>query len=167
MPDKVASEPSFSFDRYIVRKVVFEQIVRTPPEKDEKKPAIINTPMNVSLAIGPPNAAANKSQVTFAVVITPDPKWQPYRVEVVVSGVFGYANTDAETFEKFCKGSVPSILFPYIRQIVQSTSADGAYGPVRINPINIQSLVATNWPTAEAPDTPTELSSEPEPPASQ
>jgi preprotein translocase subunit SecB len=83
--------------------------------------------------------------VTLQVVLLPDLKWQPYHVEVVVAGVFRADRLAPALFDEFCRRAVPSILFPYVRQIVHTLTTDGAFGPVRLNPINIQHLLATDW----------------------
>ena len=75
--------------------------------------------------------------------MTPDPKWHPYRIEVIVSGVFGSKDASPELFDQFCRSAAPSILFPYIRQIVHSVTADAIEGQLRLDPVNVQALVAS------------------------
>lgn len=155
-PQPEKNRVSFSFDRLLVRKALFEQIERTPSQEGEKKPSTLEATLDLALSVQL-NATRRDGQVTLATVIHPDLKWQPYRLEVTVSGVFGTSDASPELFDEFCRRAVPTILFPYVRQIVHMLTVDAAYGVVRINPINIQQLMANNWqrvesdPSASAP----------------
>lgn len=74
---------------------------------------------------------------------TPDPRHQPYRIEVVLSGIFvaGEGVTEAElTF--FAQNAVPTILWPYVREAVYRITQDARYGPTRLDPINVSGVLA-------------------------
>ena len=147
----------------MVRKAYFEQVERAPRDDGETKPAVLNSEINLTLT-SVLNREAPHGQVTLGVVVRPDQKWQPYRIEVVVSGVFAAQNATLELFEEFCQQAVPSILFPYVRQLVHTLTIDGAYGFVRLNPINVQQLMSKSWepvpmePSASEPSQPSEQS---------
>lgn len=68
----------------------------------------------------------------------------------------------------FCKSAAPSILFPYIREIVHRMTIDAPNGVVRLDPINISAaLNSTEWQVSEVSDGETNVSTAPPPPSSQ
>lgn len=148
-PDGTANGPepaTFSFDRLIVRKAIFEQLPRDPIGTEEDRPTQLQGELKLTLGVEI-DEAQPRGQVTLQVVLSPDLKWQPYRLEVVVAGVFRAERLAPTLFDQFCRRAVPSILFPYARQIIHTLTADAAFGAVRINPINVQHLLATSWDT--------------------
>ena len=123
-PESLQSEqpegaPRYSFTRLMVLKACFEQIERAPRTEGEKKPAVLRSKMDLRLGIkiDEPNS---QGQITLSVNVHPDLRWQPYKIEVVVSGVFSAENASTPIFNEFCRMAVPSILFPYVRQIIYS-----------------------------------------------
>jgi preprotein translocase subunit SecB len=77
---------------------------------------------------------------------------------VTVAGIFSGENVTAELLNEFCRTAGPTILFPYVREIVHKLTADGAYGPIRLDPINVQAALATaEWGDVNGdPSAPTE-----------
>ncbi|MGH9414739.1 MAG: protein-export chaperone SecB [Terriglobales bacterium] len=72
----------------------------------------------------------------------------PYDVAITVAGVFSTADGSPEQLDSFTKVNGPVILFPFIRAAVQSITSDGAYGPLRINPVNLTKLIdPKGWQT--------------------
>lgn len=91
--------------------------------------------------------------MTLAVTVTPDAKWQPYRLEVTVAGAFAGENVTSEQFDQFCRLAVPPILFPYVREIVHHVTMDAPYGAIKIDPINIAEMLnQTAWVQTEMHD---------------
>ncbi len=153
---------NFLFERYVVRRVLFGEVERQKRAEDETRPH----PVGIAITIGGAmqmNPAALRAVVTLDVTIEPDPKWQPYRIEIAVAGAFLGQNVSYEQFDAFCRNGVPVILFPYVREIAYTVSRDGKYGPIRLDPINIGELASkAEW--AEPQNLPT-ASNEPEPPS--
>lgn len=131
----------FTFTGFAVRKAIFEEITRTPLEENEARPDRLLTNLQITTNIQI-SAEERRAQVTLDVRVFPDLKWQPYRIEVSVSGLFGGLNVTEEQFDHFCKVSVPPILFPYVREIVHRLTMDGAFGIIRLHPVNVSNLVA-------------------------
>ena len=134
---------NFSFDRFVVRKAFFEELPRTKPEQDEKRPPVITT--RTTLQVNCLMRNDKRALVTLNASVLPDPKWQPYRIEVSVTGMFSSKDATGETFDQFVRFAAPTILFPYVRQVIQGLTTDAAFGLVRINPINVQDLIVKQW----------------------
>jgi preprotein translocase subunit SecB len=101
--------------------------------------------MNVSIgrAVQGDNMVA---EVTLGVVMTPDPGRQPYRVSIVMAGLF-VAPEDAndEAFDEFCKRAAPVIIWPYVRALASTITTDGRYGPLRLDPVNLTAFLTKQW----------------------
>ena len=143
------AQVSFFFDRLIVQRAIFEELPRAAGAEGEQRPAQLEGRLNLTLNIA---QVENQPQglVTLVVIVEPDLKWQPYRIEVAVAGLFRSDRHDPALFDEFCKRAVPSILFPYARQVIHNLTTDAAFGVVRVNPINLQTLLATNWKKTDA-----------------
>jgi preprotein translocase subunit SecB len=132
-------------DKLSVRKVLFHERPRERPSEGETRPPRLGVNLEFQAAIQHGTNKDGKEQrgvVTFNVKVHPDAKWQPYEIEVAISGAFAGVDVSEQQFDQFCRISVPSILFPYVRQLVHSVTADGNYGVVRIDPINLTDLAA-------------------------
>jgi preprotein translocase subunit SecB len=152
-PGPTLCTPTFRFGRLMVRRASFEEVDRKPRSDGEVRP----NPLISSLDIAASILISNDGQqalVTLDVTVRPDLKWQPYRVQVVIAGLFHAQNATAEQFHQFCQRGVPPILFPYVRETVHRLTADGLHGPLRIDPINISELLNrsawTEEPAADA-----------------
>lgn len=138
--------PSFGFDRLVVKKAFFEEAERAPRAPNEPRPSTIDANVNIGAAIKIGTVDDRTwGDVTLTVIVLPDPKWQPYKIEVQVSGRFRLLAGGLDDFDKFCKLVAPSILFPYARQIINMLTADAADGPVRVQPLNIIEILAETW----------------------
>ena len=148
-PATVAAPGRFMLNGFAVRKVVFEEVARVSTEEGEERPARIPTGIHINTAIQM-NIESLRAVITLDVEVSPDPKWQPYRISVRLAGAFAAENVTAEQFDQFCRNSVPPILFPYVREIVHRVTIDGAHGLVKIDPINVSELIAKS-PWKEQP----------------
>lgn len=141
--------PQFRLERFAVRRALFEEVERIPPPEGERRPrrVTLNLQVNTSITMNPESMRAI---VMLDVHVMPDLQWQPYRIEVKVSGGFVGENVTIQQFDQFCKIGVPPILFPYVREIVHRLTMDAVFGSVRIDPINIADLVSKSPWVAEA-----------------
>jgi preprotein translocase subunit SecB len=143
-PDSAA--PQFEFAAFALNKVLFEHIPRVKPGKDETEPTAVNSNITIGAAIR--LIGDRRAEVSMGMTVVPDPKWKPYKIELEVLGRFQASNGTREQFLQFCQLAVPPILFPYMREIVHRLTADGKHGPLRLNPINVQSMLnQTEWQT--------------------
>ncbi len=134
----------FDFLGFALSKLLFEHLLRVPPEAGETQPSNVNINIVLGAAIGV--SQDQHAQVSMGMTVTPDPKWQPYKIEIEVVGRFRTQNGTPEDLQRFCQRGVPPILFPYMREIIHRVTMDGQYGPVRLNPLNVQSMLnQTDW----------------------
>jgi len=124
--------------------------------------------LNVNVEVGASVklfADLNGAFVELNVKCIPDQEWQPYKLEVKIAAVFQAQGGTADELLNFCRVAAPSILFPYIRETIHRMTMDAPAGTVRLDPMNISSLLnQTEWQVSQvtAPDP-----SGPPPPSSQ
>ena len=150
--DVEVKTPRFHFRRYLVHRALFDEIDTKPAAAEgETRPSRVNVELAINASVNVSNEAAGAA-VFLNVHVTPDPKWQPYRVEVTVSGVFVGENTTRQQFDQFCRLNAPVILFPYIRQIVHALTAEAQYGSVIMDPVNMQEMLSgSKWRESAKP----------------
>ena len=160
----MSHEPQFVFRNYWVDGVTFE----TGEKRDESASGTAEADGVAYKIVFHLGAGINdellRAQITMTVSLEGDPRSQPYKIEVKVTGQFEATEGTAtkEQFRAFCHTNVPVILFPYVREIIHRTTAEGRYGRVRLNPINITAQMP-EWKPVEA----TDASSAPQPPSEQ
>ena len=73
-----------------------------------------------------------------------------------MSGTFKAEESVAEDdLTRFARTAVPIILFPYLREQVHRVTMDGTYGPVRMDPVNLASLLGPEgWQQVSLGDDP-------------
>jgi len=64
----------------------------------------------------------------------------PFSMEIEVVGFFSMSNTSDEQIERF-KPNAVAILFPYVRAIVSSYTANANVAPLILPPINVNQLL--------------------------
>lgn len=136
-------EALFDFLGFAVQKLSFEHVTRVKPAAGEVAPTAVDYNLTIGAKI---RGLGQRAEVTLGTTVIPDPKWRPYKIEVEVVGRFSTSNGTVEQIQLFCQRAAPPILFPYIREIVHRVSMDGRFGPVRLNPLNVQSMLnQTEW----------------------
>lgn len=161
--DEAAQAGEFLFPAYWVDRLLFEVLPEAQKSPDESRPVTPQYAIVINLGAGI-DAAELRGQVTMNVALTGDPKWQPYKIEITVTGQFAAVKTKTtpEQFDAFIRINVPTLLFPYVRELVSRVTHDGRYGGVRLNPMNIVAMLPKEW----QPVLPI-ASTEPEPPSEQ
>jgi len=133
------------FDRVITQLLQFEEL--TLPDGVLPTPAPggrTSVQLRLKVAISTPDDGAfDSALVFFDSEIFPDPAHQPYKIRVVLGGVFSHVELPQEEFLDFCRRSGPTIMFPYLRAAVSGLTADAQFGPVRIDPVNLTGATIT------------------------
>ena len=150
-------EPTFNFTAFWIHQARLETAKQVAPGAEAIPPGTnldINTTIQIRLEVAPdlPN---RRAQVGLTFVVTPDPRRQPYQIEVHGYGQFA-ANQEvtAEQLDEFCRTAAPTIMTPYLRQMVHSLTTDGMYGVVRLNPLNVAGMLEGQKAIPPAPDDP-------------
>jgi preprotein translocase subunit SecB len=63
-----------------------------------------------------------------------------FLLEIDYAGVFQIENIPEEQLHPFLMIECPRMLFPFVRQIVRNTTADGGYPPLNVDPIDFMAL---------------------------
>lgn len=146
-PQPTPEAVTVAFNKFSVLNVVFHEVPRVPLADGEPIPQAYGMQLNLTAAVG---INENIAEVRIAANVTPDPKVKPYNIHVEVIGVFSTKNGTPEQLGEFCRQVGPTILFPYIRELVHKTTQDGRYGEVRLNPMNVQQELNKNpWGVVE------------------
>lgn len=160
-PEQPAVSPTFEMHGIALNRALFEHLPRVTPGPDEKKPSQMN--YNMMLGAGVKYLTNGRHEVSLGMTVTPDPKWMPYKIEVEMIGLFSVTAGTEDDLKQFTRLAAPTILFPYVREVISKLTADAKYGPVRLSPMNVQALLNnSNW--VEVPMT---ASSESEQPSEQ
>ncbi len=140
MTSKGKSSGHFSFDLMAFRKVSFDEIGIAEIAEGAIKPTDeyeVQTTVTMSLAFTDDRSSA---QVVLMVTVDPDPKARPYKIYVELEGIFSGHDITDDSFVRFCKTAAPSVLFPYVREMVSKVTTDARYGSIRIKPMNLTGL---------------------------
>lgn len=126
--------------RIVTRKLLFEEL--------PKEGAPVGQPgtqqqlqMQISVTLEPPHVV-----VTLTVNVKGEPSTRPYALLVELAGEFVALSASPEELLQFGKIVAPTIMFPYVRQLIHQVTADGAYGPLTLQLVNMQAFLAqSEW----------------------
>ena len=68
----------------------------------------------------------------------------PYELELVVVGIFSTLEKEQEQIKKFAELNTLTIMFPYLRALVSTITANANITPLILPPINVTNLVEKN-----------------------
>jgi preprotein translocase subunit SecB len=149
-PSPTVSVPEFQFERFNVVRLIFQEVPKVALAEGEQwaPPHAIQMSINVTVGV----SDALLAQVRLVLGVKPDPRVKPYEIQVEVVGQFSTKNGTRDQLAGFCRSVGPTILFPYVRQLIDGVSSNGRYGKVRLNPTNIQAVLgATEWSAVQPP----------------
>lgn len=64
-------------------------------------------------------------------------------IEMVYTGLFGFTNIPADAIEPLLLAECPRLLFPFARQIISTTSQNGGFPPLMLDPMDFGALYAS------------------------
>jgi preprotein translocase subunit SecB len=126
-----------------------QEVAQAPIGEGETAPERCEIGLSINLRVGASKNGVGRVMMTTTV--TPDPRVKPYQIEVRVVGEFEAVNSSPAEFQLFCRQVAPGILFPYIRQIVDTATLDARYGVVRLDPINLNAFLEREEWKADRP----------------
>jgi preprotein translocase subunit SecB len=143
---ETATPPRFHFRHFAVTRALFQELPKVALQEGEKPTERLRTNVTAKAMVGD-----KRAEVRFSMTLLPDPHTQPYEIQVEVVGAFSTEDGSDEQLGTFCRVNAPAILFPYMRELVNRISADGRYGPIRLNPVNIAALLKEDdWVSEQA-----------------
>lgn len=123
------------FENYIVKNICF----RYNMEYKQDEAIEIKFDMDAEYHI---NREQGNMQIVLKTYIFDDEerKKYPFSMEVEVIGFFSMSDTSDEQIERF-KPNAVAILFPYVRAIISSYTANANVAPLILPPINVNQLL--------------------------
>ena len=133
-----ANGPNFTVEKIYVKAVSFE-VPGAPAIYSEN----IAPELNLNLNQRVQRLAENAFEVILGVTLTCKAGDKTaYVAEVQQAGVFGLAGFDPQTIDALLGTQCPSILFPYVRQLLSDLIQAGGFPPFFLQPINFDGLYA-------------------------
>lgn len=139
----------FSLLNIFITKAIYEF---TGDQFKPQRPPKLNVNVEVAASVKL-FANLNGAFVELDVKCIPDQEWQPYKLEVKIAAVFQAQGGTSDELLNFCRVAAPSILFPYVRETIHRMTMDAPAGIVRLDPMNISSLLnQTDWQVSQVSD---------------
>ena len=119
-----------------IRDLSFENIAAQKNLGDSSSPEI-----NVQVNLDARKGDIDNYEVILKLTVNADSKENKvFLLEIDYAGVFHVENVPEEQLHPFLMIECPRMLFPFVRQIVRNTTADGGYPPLNVDPIDFMAL---------------------------
>ena len=119
-----------------IRDLSFENIAAQKNLGNTASPEI-----NVQVNLDARKGDNNNYEVIIKLTINADAEDKKvFLLEIDYAGVFLVENVPEEQLHPFLMIECPRMLFPFVRQIVRNTTADGGYPPLNVDPIDFMAL---------------------------
>lgn len=155
MADEAESRPQFSILGINSRRISISErdgLTEVPAPIQPGEAVQIKMGVQVEIQTQPEDGVA---AVTMHVHLEPDPARQPYIIDVSLSAQFKASRrVSDDELKRFCATNGIPIAWPYVREIVSRATADGLFGAVRLNPINLTGLIRTALEAPRVPEPP-------------
>lgn len=138
--DRDASVTTATFVGYYIRKASFEETGTDFSPKAATSEAF-QISLRVTVAV---NEDGTETDVTMGMSVIQGPGARPYRVNVDLVGVFRVSPGNPSVLGEFGRKAAPTILYPFVREIVRRLTTDARFGPVNLDPINLRTLKPTS-----------------------
>ncbi len=137
-------------DRIALRAATYE-------EKEISSPPLpVALGQSVAMAVDVQGGVGTRGEfleLQLRLTIEPDSRYIPVKVAVTYSAFFVRPPTMADdTAVDFLHGAGVRILFPYIRETVSNLTSRGVFGPVWLDPMDIQIIQAKKQKASSDPD---------------
>lgn len=119
-----------------IRDLSFENIAAQKNLGNTASPEI-----NVQVNLDARKGDNNNYEVILKLTVNADAEDKKvFLLEIDYAGVFQVENVPEEQLHPFLMIECPRMLFPFVRQIVRNTTADGGYPPLNVDPIDFMAL---------------------------
>lgn len=131
-------------DRIALREASYEEMEAQAPPTPISPGQPMSMRVNVQGGVG---TRGELLELKLDLTIEPDPAHIPIKVRVVYSAFYNRSpKVSDEDAIGFLHGAGVRILFPYIREAVSSLTSRGIFGPVWLDPMDIQIIQANTGP---------------------
>lgn len=128
--------PEFLIQRIYVKDISFESPGAPAVFKENLQPLI-----NVNVQIHLRSLEETVHEVTLEAAISAKVETRPiFLIEAQQAGIFTLQHIPAENMGAVLNVSCPTILFPYLRELVSDLSARGGFSNFYLAPINFEAL---------------------------
>ena len=129
-------QPAFSIEKLYVKDLSLE-VPNAPGIYLEQEGPNINVELN--------NAASSISEGVYHVVLTVTVTAKReektfFLAEAAQAGIFGIRNVPTENIEAILGITCPTILFPYVREVISDAINRAGFPPVMLAPVNFEAL---------------------------
>ena len=133
-----ADSKQFAIQKLYIKDVSFES-PNTPTIFTEKwEPSV-----DLNLTTKAEAAPQDLSEVALTVTVTVKNNDKvAYLVEATQVGIFGISGFDKEETGPLLGSFCPSVLFPYLREVISSLVIKGGFPPLLLTPVNFDALYA-------------------------
>lgn len=133
-----ATAPEFNIQRIYTKDLSFEA-PSTPQIFQQEWHPELNLELNTHTSV----LAEGVHEVVLTVTVTAKSKEKTaFLVEVKEAGIFTIKNFPAEQLPPMLGSICPSILFPYVREVVSEMVVRGGFPPLYLAPVNFEALYA-------------------------
>lgn len=135
------AHPNIGFIRFWVPSMTMREIAKA---QSSEEPPLGGYPIQFSVGARVTTANATQAKVGHLFLdfsLKGDPRDKPYELQLQIVGEFAMRDGSHEDLATFCREVGPTLLFPYVRQIVDRMTSDGQHGSVRISPLNIRAML--------------------------
>lgn len=138
MTDEASNTPEFKIEKIYLKDMSFESPVSPAVFTKEWSPEV-DFQMNAEHT----NLDENTVDFTMNVTVTvKNGEETGFLVEVKQSGVFTIKGFGAQERDAILNVECPTILFPYVRELVSEASVRGGFMPLTLQPISFQGVYA-------------------------
>jgi preprotein translocase subunit SecB len=140
-PAEDAAPPQLSVLAQYIKDFSFEN-PNSPASltQQDKQPAI-----NVQINVGASNIGGPDFEVQLVIEIKAENSGTVlFALELTYAGVFRIENVPQESLHPFVMIECPRLLFPFAREIVSTTTRNGGFPPLMLDPVDFVGLYRQN-----------------------
>ena len=134
---KQEGQPNFALQRIYLKDVSFES-----PRAPHAFPNNWKPKVDLEINIGNTVLENDNYEVVLSATVTVKDESDQvnYLVELQQAGIFLLRGMDTETRHQMLGSFCPSLLFPYVREAIDSIVTKGSFPPLMLSPVNFEAI---------------------------
>ena len=136
--EAAAGSKQFAIQKLYIKDISFES-PSSPMIFTEKWEPSVDLNLTTSAEVAPQNLS--EVSITVTVTVKNNDK-VAYLVEATQVGIFGINGFSKEEIGPLLGSFCPSVLFPYLREVISSLVSKGGFPPLLLTPVNFDALYA-------------------------